>query len=606
MATTADESGLSTPIAQHIWETRYRWREDTAVLDQTIEDTWLRVAKTLAVNEAKGQQWQQRFYHILEDFHFLPGGRILAGAGTGHRSTLFNCFVMNLMHDDMESIFNALKEGALTMQAGGGIGYDFSTLRPRNWPALASGRIASGPVSFMNIWDAMCATMLSSASRRGAMLASLRCDHPDIELFINAKRKPGYLRHFNLSVQVTDAFMQAVETNQDWPLLFPLENGTSSAADEIQLRDWPGYNQPVACRVSKRIAARELWQQIMQAAYDTAEPGVLFVDRINRLNNLSYREQITTTNPCGEIPLPPYGACNLGSINLTRFVKQPFTGEASLDLESIRNTAASATRLLDNVVDCSLFPLEAQTQQVHGSRRLGLGITGLADTLIMLGLKYDSETARQTAAQIMQTVCYAAYRSSINLAREKGSFPFLDKQAYLQGEFIQSLPADIRQGIEQHGIRNSHLTAIAPTGTISLLAGNVSSGIEPVFEFQQSRRIINHEGQYQDHLLQDYALQLWQQNHPASASLPAAFVTAHTISAEAHIQMQAALQPYVDNAISKTINVKENIPFAEFAGLYKTAWQQALKGCTTFRANPVTGEILTEAPCCDIDQEKQP
>ncbi|MGB5260447.1 MAG: adenosylcobalamin-dependent ribonucleoside-diphosphate reductase, partial [Gammaproteobacteria bacterium] len=529
------------------------------------------------------------------------------------RVTLFNCFVMGLIEDDMEGIFEALKEGALTMQAGGGVGYDFSTLRPAGTMAHSAARIASGPVSFMQVWDAMCSTVLSTGARRGAMIATLRCDHPDIIDFIEAKREPGRLRHFNLSVQVTDAFMEAVQADAQWPLVYPAASLDSSIEQETVLRHWTGAEAPVPCRVLARLPARELWARLMRATYDTAEPGVLFIDRINACNNLAWRETITTTNPCGEIPLPPYGACNLGSLNLVQFVRNPFTSRAWLDLEALGDAARVATRLLDNVIDCSWFPLEAQAEQARGSRRIGLGITGLADALIMLGLHYGEDAARHEAARAMQTICHAAYHSSIRLAGEKGSFPYFDREHYLQSRFVESLPDDIRSGIATHGIRNSHLTAIAPTGTISLLANNVSSGIEPVFGARHSRKVLNRQGQYEQFELEDLAFRLWREQGNDGAQLPAAFVEARQLPPAAHLAMQAALQPYVDSAIAKTINVPQDYAFGNFQDLYRQAWQLELKGCTTFRTNPVTGEILASsaretgemqgAHCCTIERE---
>ncbi|UCC56808.1 MAG: adenosylcobalamin-dependent ribonucleoside-diphosphate reductase [Gammaproteobacteria bacterium] len=614
--TIAENSWLVTPIARHIWETKYRWQETGKPPEGDIEETWQRVARTVAaVEPAEQQHWEAHFLGILRGFRFLPGGRILAGAGTDRRVTLFNCFVMGLIEDDMESIFEALKEGALTMQAGGGVGYDFSTLRPVGSVARSTGRIASGPVSFMHIWDAMCTTVLSTGARRGAMIASLRCDHPDIETFIDAKREPGRLRHFNLSVQVTDAFMEAVEADRDWPLVFPDTSLKQAGNEETVLYRWPGFAEPVPCQVLTRRPARKLWERIMRAAYDTAEPGVLFTDRINEFNNLAYRESVTTTNPCGEIPLPPYGACNLGSINLVRFVQNPFTATARLDLDAIQDSVGIATRLLDNVIDCSDFPLEKQAKQARGSRRIGLGITGLADALIMLGLHYGQAAARHEAARVMQTVCHAAYRTSIELARDKGSFPLFTREAYSESSFVRSLPEDIRAGIREHGIRNSHLTAIAPTGTISLLANNVSSGIEPVFDFRVSRKVLNREGNYERFNLEDYALRVWGEQGNDKMDLPPEFVDARSIPPNAHLEMQAVLQPHVDSAISKTINVPDDCTFHEFQDLYRMAWNHGLKGCTTFRSNPVTGEILSpetaqeqpdterDAHCCNIERE---
>ena len=574
---------FSMDISRHIWETRYR-----AVGETDIQATWQRVAQAIAaVEDQNVALWTERFVSLLEGFRFLPGGRILAGAGAGHRVTLFNCFVMGEIADDLEHIFEALKEGALTMQQGGGVGYDFSTLRPAGMVAQATGSIASGPVSFMHIWDAMCATMLSTGARRGAMMATLRCDHPDIERFVDAKRDPAALRHFNLSVQVSDAFMLAVENDRDWPLVFPAH------ADE-----------PVIERIVK---ARDLWQRILRAAYDTAEPGVLFVDAINRDNTLHNSETLTATNPCGEIPLPPYGACDLGSLNLVAFVDSPFTADARLDLDALADAAQIAVRFLDNVIDVSRYPLPAQAEQARLTRRIGLGITGLADALVLLGLRYDSEAARALAAGAMQTIRDAAYRASIELAREKGTFPALDREAFLASGFAARLPADIRDAIAVHGIRNSHLLAIAPAGTISLLANNLSSGIEPVFAAEAERRVLGTDGHYHIHRVIDHALQRWQQQ--GRAGMPPAYVEAWQIDPLAHLQMQAALQPYVDNAISKTINVAADIPFPQFADLYRQAHALGLKGCTVFRPNSITGSILSPSPlheqghCCGLERE---
>jgi ribonucleoside-diphosphate reductase alpha chain len=980
---------LSTDIARHIWDTKYRFRHDREIYDRTIEDTWRRIARALAsIERTDPANWEQHFYDALEGFKFLPGGRIQAGAGTGRRVTLFNCFVMGVIQDSMDSIFDNLKEGALTMQQGGGVGYDFSTLRPRGTPARSTGTVASGPVSFMRIWDSMCATLLSTGARRGAMMATLRCDHPDIEEYVTAKQERGELRHFNLSVQVTDEFMQAVHEGGPWALVFPAhELGKDNGApEEIVFRRWPGTSGPVACRVLRRIRARALWDRVMRATYDYAEPGVLFVDRINRMNNLWYREQITATNPCvaadtwvhtvegprqvkdlvgrpftalvdgksyaasnkgffrtgrrpilrlmtregyelrltrnhpvmrvtqhtrwrlqtawtpageirtgdevvihdhrggnlwsgpygenegyllglligdgtfsenqaqlcawpgaaavpgfaassgveaimksvetitaamphrgdyggwrrswngqyyyirlasltrlatelgvypgrktitpeiercsgsfykgflrglfdadgsvqgtqrkgisvrlaqsdealliaaqrmllrlgiasklyrnrrsagvrllpdgrggrrafacranhelvisgdnvarfgetigfrdsekaarlrsalasykrsfnrerflvtvmaieidgtedvydieipginafdangfyvhncGELPLPPYGACDLGSINLARFVREPFSPKAKIDFEGIRATTAIATRMMDNVIDLSQFPLPQQAEQARGSRHVGLGLTGLGDALIMLGLHYAEQGARDLAARVMQLICHTAYATSVELAAEKGPFPWFDQEAYSRGEFIGTLPQEIRQGIAENGIRNSHLTAIAPTGTISLLANNVSSGIEPVYDFCYSRRVLEADGGYAIYTLTDRAYSLWQQQGGHGAP-PDQFVEATALPPLAHLDMQAALQPFIDSAISKTINIPEHYPFDDFRSLYELAFDKGLKGCTTFRPNPITGAVLApeetaqdmRAPhCCSIERE---
>lgn len=606
-------------ISRHIWNTKYRYRTGYKYLEQTIEDSWLRIAEAASQPESEEAQslWTKAFFNILKDFRFLPGGRIQAGAGTIHQVTLFNCFVMGIIEDSIDGIFDSLKEGALTMQEGGGVGYDFSTIRPRGTRAHTSGTIASGPVSFMKIWDSMCATMLSTGVRRGAMMATLRCDHPDILEFIMAKHDKNELRNFNLSVQVTDDFMKAVETDDSWNLVFPAteteqSNGGSS---NIIMRQWTGNRVPVPCRIIKKVRARDVWDSILRSNYDFAEPGVLFIDRINHLNNLSYREQITSTNPCGEIPLPPYGACNLGSINLVRFIHDPFTEKAQIDLKSVRETVETAVRLLDNIIDISIFPLKAQAETAAGTRRIGLGITGLADALIMLGLHYGKEEARNMAGHIMKTITYAAYQTSIDLARQKGPFPFFEKDKYLESPFIQSMPDYIVSGVQQYGIRNSHLLSIAPTGTISLLANNVSSGIEPVFDFKYKRKVLEPDGSYKTYPLTDFAYNEWLRRKGTENQMPEYFVDARHISPFDHLRMQAALQPYVDNAISKTINVPISYPYSEFQTLYDMAFNLGLKGCTTFRPNQTTGAILESilheegiepvhtAHCCDIERE---
>lgn len=606
-----DQHSLSD-ISARIWDAKYRYRDDRGVQDLTIEDTWHRIAGALAqVEGANREAWEQRFYSILEGFRFLPGGRIQAGAGTSHRVTLFNCFVMGTIEDSLDGIFDALKEGALTMQQGGGVGYDFSTLRPKGEPARRVGVVASGPVSFMHIWDSMCATILSTGARRGAMMATLRCDHPDVELFIEAKREPGVLRHFNLSVLVTDEFMDAVRHDAEWPLVFPVGEGEDVKGETVTRR-WSGGSTARRCRVVRRTRARDLWDKIMRSTYDYAEPGVIFIDRINRLNNLWYCESISATNPCGEIPLPPYGACNLGSINLTQFVRVPFSPAAALDMDGIGETAAIATRFLDNVYQVSRFPLERQAQTARSSRRIGLGLTGLADTLAMLGISYGSPESFRLAGEIMRHICHSAYRTSIVVAREKGAFPAFQAEPYLSGEFVRTLPQDILGGIRQYGIRNSHLTAIAPTGTISLLGNNVSSGLEPIYELHFMRRIREADGGASIVRVTDYAYRLFRQLYGEDKPLPPVFVRATEIQPPMHLEMQAALQAYVDNSISKTINVPGGYEYDEFRSLYETAYKKGLKGCTTFRPNPVTGQVLVPeesadeaeaAQCCSIDRE---
>ncbi|MEJ2434793.1 MAG: adenosylcobalamin-dependent ribonucleoside-diphosphate reductase [Pseudolabrys sp.] len=594
---------FANEISRHVWWTKYRFA-DRHHAERSVADTWRRVARTLAAVERQAAHWEKRFFALLQDFKFLPGGRIQAGAGTTRHVTLFNCFVMGPVEDSIPGIFRALEEGAVTMQQGGGIGIDFSTLRPRGTLTKGAGGVASGPVSFMQVWDAMCGTILSTGARRGAMMATLRCDHPDIKEFVTAKQQAGQLRRFNMSVQATDAFMAAVRTDDDWPLLFPAE--AFDGEGETVMRDWPGERGAVPCRILRRVRASDLWELILRATYDHAEPGVLFIDRINTLNNLWYREHIRATNPCGEIPLPPYGACDLGSLNLTRFVAAPFTPEAHIDRERLAEAAGVAVRLLDNVIDASRFPLPQQTENARGSRRIGLGITGLADALIMLGMRYGTEQSLAVAADIMRLICYAAYRASIAIAREKASFPFFERDKYLQGPFIKSLPDDIQGAIAEHGIRNSHLLAIAPTGTISLLAGNVSSGLEPIYAASYGRKVLTEDGTAREFTLTDHALEQWRS--AGRSGTPPGFVTVADLPVTAHLAMQAALQPFVDNSISKTINVPQDYAFDDFKRIYDLAYDQGLKGCTTFRPNPVTGAILSEggleAPhCCALERE---
>ncbi len=601
---------FDNPLSEEIWRTRYRASDGTSPGEESIFDSWDRVAAAVAsVEVGDSARWAEVFRGLLADFEFLPAGRILANAGTDLRTTLSNCFVVGPIDDSLEGILDRLKESAVTIQWGGGIGCDFSTLRPHGSTARAAGTLASGPVSFMRLWDAMCATMVSTGSRRGAMMGTLRCDHPDIEQFIDAKRESGSLTNFNLSVQVTDEFMQAIEDDEVWPLVFP--STEELPPDERKLVQWTGHDAPTPCRIHRRIDARALWKKLIEAAYDTAEPGVLFIDRINRLNNLYYRERLTTTNPCGEVPLPASGACVLGSINLAQFVEHPFSSRATLNEARVAEAVRHATRFLDDVVDLDRHPFPAQSAEARGTRRIGLGVTGLADALALLGLDYASEAAREAARQLFVLIRDEAYSTSIELAREKGVFPYFDRQAYLKSAFVESLPTPLRDRIARHGIRNSHLLAIAPAGTISILANHVSSGIEPIFALTMRRRVRNADGLAETHTVVDHAYAAWQREHAATAQTPAAFVTSTEIPPEAHLRMQAALQPYVDGSIAKTINVAEAISRDEFESIYRLAFELGVKGCTVFRPNAVTGSILSaqEAPaaasvhCCDLDRE---
>lgn len=590
---------LKDEISKTVWDIKYRYRLHGKVIDQTIEDTWQRVAKAIAevekAHERKG--WQEKFYHILENFKFLPGGRILAGAGTKHKVTLFNCFVMNIAEDSLLAIFTALTEGAKTLHQGGGVGYDFSILRPEGDAVKNLDIAASGPVSFMRIWDTMCSVLLSTGARRGAMMAVLRCDHPDIEKFVTAKQNSQELRHFNVSVMVSDAFMQAVKMDDDWPLVFPLEEGAK--ASEVVYRPW-GSSAPVPCKIYRYVKARALWNKIIRSAYDYAEPGVLFSDTINRLNNLYYCEQINATNPCGEIPLPAYGACDLGAVNLTQFVLNPFTDQAKMNWPLLEETVQIAARFLDNVIDVSRYPLKSQEKAAQGTRRIGLGLTGLADAFVMLGLRYGSKESLQLASEIMRRISEVTWHTSIELAREKGIFPFYSKE-YLKGEFVQDLPDGMQKELEKYGVRNSHHNTIAPTGTISLLANNISNGIEPIFrpQYQRHMRMIESTTTF---LVSDYAYQLWQEKQTGK-KFPKAWVDTETLIPEDHLAVQGAVQPFIDNAISKTINLPKDFPFEKLTDIYTKAYELNLKGCTIFRPNPITGNVIEvpEEHCCQFD-----
>jgi ribonucleoside-diphosphate reductase alpha chain len=548
---------------------KYRLKgPDGAALDRTIEETWRRIATALATPEKDPAPWAERFYEALENFRFLPAGRVVAGAGAGRNVTLFNCFVMGTVPDDMSGIFTHLREAALTMQQGGGIGYDFSTLRPKGAPVKGVGADASGPLSFMDVWDAMCRTIMSAGSRRGAMMATLRCDHPDIEAFIEAKREPGRLRMFNLSVLATDAFMAAVKADAPWELKFA---GTTF----------------------KVLPARELWDKIMRATYAYAEPGVIFIDRINRRNNLWYCEEIHSTNPCGEQPLPPYGACLLGSINLASLVVDPFETNAHLDLAALDRLVPLAVRMMDNVVDVSRFPLDQQLAEAKAKRRIGLGVTGLADALIMCGMRYGAAPAVALTESWMKAIERAAYLASTALAAEKGAFPLFDREKYLAGESIKGLDEDVRAAIATHGIRNALLTSIAPTGTISIFADNVSSGLEPVFSFRYTRNVLMPDGSRKTEEVSDYAYRLFHRLKGETAALPDYFVDAQSLAPGDHLVMQAAVQKYVDSSISKTINLPADISFDSFKDIYLQAYELGCKGCTTYRPNDVTGAVLT-------------
>jgi ribonucleoside-diphosphate reductase alpha chain len=563
-------------ISRQIWDMKYRLKQpDGTPVDGDVAETWARVALAAAAAEAPEKRNEQAlaFAQALTGYRFLPAGRILAGAGTDRSVTLFNCFVMGTIEDSMDGIFSHLREAALTLQQGGGIGYDFSTLRPKGALVKGVGADASGPVSFMDVWDAMCRTIMSAGSRRGAMMATLACDHPDIEMFIDAKRERGRLTNFNLSVLVSDPFMDAVKADADWDLKF---DG----------------------KVYRTVKARALWDRIMRATYEAAEPGVIFIDRINEENNLGYCETIRATNLCGEQPLPPYGACLLGSINLAKLVRNPFDDDAHVDLNELATLTRTAVRLLDNVIDVSRFPLPEQRAEAVAKRRIGLGVTGLADALIFCKTRYGSTESVALIDSWLSTLSDAAYLASAEIAGEKGSFPLFDAREFLSRPFTLRLPQHVRSAIAKTGMRNGLLTSIAPTGTISLFAGNVSSGIEPVFAYSYTRKVLQSDGTSRDEIVEDFAYRAFRARFGADAALPDYFVNAQTLAPADHLAVQAAAQRHIDSSISKTINVPAGISFEEFKGVYLSAYELGCKGCTTYRPNEVTGSVLrtTEAP----------
>ncbi len=569
--------------------------------ERNADDLFDRLARALASVEAPGRRAEfEALFRLNLAAGGIGAGRIMSAAGSGISATLINCFVQPVgdciqgMDDaGYPGIYEALREAAETMRRGGGVGYDFSRIRPKGARVKGTASTASGPCSYINVFDQSCATVESAGARRGAQMGVLRIDHPDVLEFITAKRTPGRWNNFNVSVGVSDAFIEAVLHDRPWDLVHPATPGADQVAAGAQQRAdglW----------VYRQLPARTLWDTIMRSAYDFAEPGILFLDQIARDNNLRYCESIEATNPCGEQPLPPYGCCDLGPVILPRFVLHPFGhgGTARFDFERFAQCVAVQVRALDNVLELTHWPLPQQQREAQAKRRIGVGFTGLGDTLVLLGLRYDSAAGREMAREIAACMRDAAYRASVELAREKGAFPLFDAERYLEaGSFASRLPADIQASIRAHGIRNSHLLSIAPTGTVSLaFADNASNGIEPAFSWTYLRKKREADGSRSEYEVQDHAWRLYRALGHDTRQLPDCFVNALEMSAHDHIAMMEAVQPFVDTAISKTVNVAADYPYADFKDLYLHAWRAGLKGLATYRPNAILGSVLETLP----------
>ncbi len=633
-----------------IWDKKYRLKSrDGTVVDETVDATYQRVAKALAEvedTEALREQWNERFVWALKN-GAIPAGRITSNAGAwAHKpaTSTINCTVSGTILDSMNDILSKVHEAGLTLKAGCGIGYDFSTLRPRGAYVSGAGAYTSGPLSFMDIYDRMCFTVSSAGGRRGAQMGTFDVGHPDVVEFVRAKREDGRLRQFNLSLLITREFMEAVKNDQDWSLAFPItaqqrDEGEIDLTDDTQVlwRDWPTHhglvvNQEgqVACRIYKTIRARRLWDLIMSSTYDYAEPGFILIDRVNEMNNNWFCENIRATNPCGEQPLPPYGSCLLGSVNLTKFVLEPFTDTARFDWERYREVVAVFTRMLDNVVEINGLPLEQQRHEIFSKRRHGMGYLGLGSTLTMLGMKYGAGESLVFTEQVSREMALQGWQTALDLAREKGPAPIMSETFEVTGEMLRRRPEMIRDGyktgdqvsgrvlharysrymqqvaevapqlvdeLAEVGARFTHHTSIAPTGTISLsLANNASNGIEPSFAHHYSRNVIR-EGRKTKEKIDVYSFELLAYRELVNAEavpyadnpeqqLPDYFITAEDITPKAHVDIQAAAQKWIDSSISKTANVPTDYPYEEFKDIYRYAYEQGLKGCTTFRFNP--------------------
>ena len=569
-------SAATDEFSAEVWDKKYRFHGDEHApdipRDESVEDTFLRVANAVFAKD-DNEKARNDALVIMRSRDFVPGGRILAGAGTGRKVTLINCYVARTIEDSLPGIMQALNESAYTMQQGGGIGHDFSTIRPKGATVKGVGADASGPLTFMDTWDAMCQTIMSAGSRRGAMMATMLCSHPDIEEFITAKQTPGRLTNFNLSVLVTDGFMEAVRSDADWDLVF---DG----------------------KVYRTVRARDLWNKIIESTYTYAEPGVIFIDRVNNKNNLNYCEDIRASNPCGEQMLPPYGACNLGAINLANMVLNPFTDDATFDFERLRQSARIAIRFLDNVLDITNYPLPEQRVEAQQKRRTGLGILGLGNALQMLRLRYGDHSVPMVR-RIMAELQDAAYAASAELAAERGAFPLYDKEKFLASPNVQKLSPETRALVEEHGVRNGVLLTIAPTGTTAIFTGNISGGLEPTFAFRYFRKMRMPDGSHKECALMDRGwirycehLGVDPETHPMT-DLPEYMVSTEELSTKDHLVIQAACQEFIDASISKTINCPEDMSFEAFKQVYEDAFDLGCKGCTTYRPSGVRGAVLS-------------
>jgi ribonucleoside-diphosphate reductase alpha chain len=585
-----DETSPDNVLTMDIWRSKYRHGDESHPFDsfrRVVEGVYAKdpdkEAKAAALEAMQKGLW-------------IPAGRIQAGAGTPNIVTLLNCYMCQDIHDSMSGIADALRDAMLTMQQGGGIGMNFSTLRPTGAYLRRTGAVASGPLPFMDMWDSMCQTIMSAGSRRGAMMAVMDCEHPDLPTFIQAKREAGRLTNFNVSVLVSDAFMQAVEDDEDWFLGFdvPRADGkhlfVTEREDRGHLEQWYAYSS---------WKARDLWDLILENTYEWSEPGVIFMDRVNRCNNLQYCETITGTNPCGEQPLPPNGCCNLGAINLARMISKPFTEQAKLDWHLLGEITKLGTRFLDNVIDTTLYPLDSQAEEEYAKRRIGIGITGLANCMAQLGLTYGSAEAVDLTDQIMSAIKNITYKASAKLAQERGPFPLYSHHDWGKSSpIVQGLDDSTKKVIGQHGMRNGVLLTIAPTGTTSILAGNVSSGLEPVFLNKVQRNVRQEDGSTKPYTAFDYGYLLYCKlkgvNPETSHKLPDQMITHEELKPLQHLTVQEVCQRHIDASVSKTINCPQAITYEAFKDIYTEAYKRGLKGCTTYRYSDVRGAVLSK------------